>query len=207
MNETRFVGSAADQIEFLAILPAIEGRASAAFRHLSACDRDEATADAVAGAWLAYLRLRRRGKRPIEFPVAFARYAVQSVRNGRGLGRCCHSRDVLSPIARVRRGFAVSFVGATEGDSDPWWGEAFADPKASVPCRAAFNIDFPGWLAGLSKMKRRVVTLLGKGFTTTEVAQECGVSCARVSQLRRELARSWADFHSVQKAEPLMART
>jgi hypothetical protein len=38
---------------------------------------------------------------------------------------------------------------------------------------------------------------LARGFTTCEAARKYGVTAGRVSQIRRELASSWAQFQHV----------
>ena len=72
---------------------------------------------------------------------------------------------------------------------------AIADPRIAVADQAAFNLDFPVWLTTLTKVKRRAAELLASGYTTNAVAQLLRLCPARVSQLRRELAVSWAVFH------------
>jgi transposase-like protein len=47
----------------------------------------------------------------------------------------------------------------------------------------------------LSAKKRRVAEALAQGDSTNDVADEFGVSAGRVSQLRREFAESWQEFH------------
>lgn len=45
-------------------------------------------------------------------------------------------------------------------------------------------------------MNRRVAELLAWGHGTEDAANRTGLSAGRVSQLRRELADSWAAFHA-----------
>src|SRR5437773_1813638 len=71
-----------------------------------------------------------------------------------------------------------------------------ADREEAVADQAAFNIDFPAWLATLPDVKRRVAELLAHGHGTTEAATLAGLSSGRVSQLRRELAAAWSAFHA-----------
>jgi hypothetical protein len=77
-----------------------------------------------------------------------------------------------------------------------WWRDLALDRRGRVDEQAAFNIDFPAWLATLPAVKRRVAEKLARGHGTGEAARVTGVSAGRVSQLRRELADSWFDFHA-----------
>lgn len=77
-----------------------------------------------------------------------------------------------------------------------WWRDLAVDRRVRVDEQAAFNVDFPAWLATLPAVKRRAAELLARGHRTDEVAAAARLSAARVSQLRRELADSWFDFHA-----------
>jgi DNA-directed RNA polymerase specialized sigma24 family protein len=94
---------------FLTHLPRIREHARYALRHVSCPDtRDELTAEVIALAWKRFSALARRGKRPEEFITTLALRCSQAVRGGRRLCECDSSEDVLSPVARVRGGFAVA---------------------------------------------------------------------------------------------------
>ena len=75
--------------------------------------------------------------------------------------------------------------------------------RGRVPDMAAFRIDFPAWLRRLSPTRRRTALLLVAGFGTGEVAAGTGVSAARVSQMRRELADDWYRFHNANSQAPI----
>jgi hypothetical protein len=68
------------------------------------------------------------------------------------------------------------------------------DRRLGPADEAAFRLDFAAWLAGLPEKKRRVAELLAEGDEPGLVARLVGVSPARVSQLRAELAGSWEAF-------------
>lgn len=190
------IPNATDHHDFLSLLPGLERHARVHFRHLRPADREEAAADVVAYGFASYLRLRRRGKDPAAFPAAFARFTARAVANGRAVGRGCGTRDVLAPAARRRRGFAVHRLDDPAPPPAGWWRDLLTDPRADVPGQAAFAVDFPAWLATLSVVKRRVARLLAYGYGTGATARLAGVSPGRVSQLRAELAASWAAFHA-----------
>jgi hypothetical protein len=77
---------------------------------------------------------------------------------------------------------------------DPWQ-ELLVEDRRSRPADvAALRIDFSEWLRGLSRRVRRIAGLLASGETTSAVAKLVGLTCGRISQLRRELERSWKMF-------------
>jgi len=63
-----------------------------------------------------------------------------------------------------------------------------------VPDQAAFRVDFPAWLARLSRRDLRIAERLAAGRSTSEVARQVGLSAARISQKRHELHASWQAF-------------
>src|SRR3954451_16258082 len=86
--------------DFLPLLPGVATHARLRFRGLNPADREEAVADAVAQAFVWFVRLKERGKEPSCFPVALAKYAALAVRCGRHVGRQLATRDALSWQAR-----------------------------------------------------------------------------------------------------------
>ena len=65
---------------FLAMLPAIQFNARIAFRHLKPEAREEAVAECLANALVAYTRLYALGKVELAYPTVLARYAVAQVK-------------------------------------------------------------------------------------------------------------------------------
>jgi hypothetical protein len=163
-------------------------------RGLQAADRDEVAAAAVALAWAAARRLAARSREVTALLPTVIRFAVLAALAGRRVDGGATTRDALEPAARRRRGFAVRSLDAA-GPADAWWRAAVADRRARVPDQAAFNVDFGRWLAALPPGKRRVARLLARGDRTSEVAARLGVSAARISQVRGELAAAWDAFH------------
>lgn len=178
---------------FLSLLPHLRTHARFRFRHLNPSDREEAVAEVVAYAFASFLRLRARGKDPAAFPAVFAHFAAKAVANGRRVTPRLSTRDLLGRPRAVR--VAVHKLGDPRPDGG-WWRDLAVDRRARVVEQAAFNIDFPAWLATLPAVKRRAAELLARGHRTDEVAAAARLSAARVSQLRRELADSWFDFHA-----------
>jgi hypothetical protein len=178
---------------FVTLVPRLRTHAQVRFRHLDPTDREEAVAEVVAYGFASFLRLKERGKDPTAFPAVFAHFVAQAVANGRGVVRRLSTRDLLGRP----RGERVTVHKLDDPTPDGgWWRDLAIDRRVRVDELAAFNIDFPAWLATLSAVKRHVAELLARGHATDEAARVTGLSAGRVSQLRRELADSWFDFHA-----------
>src|SRR5262245_46791987 len=182
---------------FLTLLPRIERLARSFFRHM-ACPgrRADAVAEAIALAWAQYRRCAEQGRDANRFVVSLALLAARAASSGRRL--CGHERagDVLSPVARMRHGFAVvSLTDLAPVSGNPLV-DALRDNTATPPDQqAAFRIDVAAWLRRLGRGRRRVAHRLMLGERLYEVARRVGVSAGRVSQLRRELEQNWQDFY------------
>ena len=188
-----------DQTAFVSLLPRIRGHAVHRFRYLRPDEREEAVAVAVAHAFASFLTLLARGKDPAAFPSRIATYAVLAAASGRRIEGGSTTKDVLDPSSRRRRGHSVH--GGLDGcdtlgnSQNEWWRDALVDSRVAVAEAAAFRIDFPTWLAGLPRVKRRAAVLLAHGNRTTAVARSLRLTLGRASQIRRELADSWSAFH------------
>lgn len=178
---------------FVSLVPRLQTHARVRFRHLNPTDREEAIADVLAYGFASFLRLKERGKDPTTFPAVFAHFVAKAVANGRGVVPRLSTRDLLGHPRGER--VPVHKLDDLMPDGG-WWRDLALDRRARVDEQAAFNLDFPVWLGTLSAVKRHVAELLARGHGTDEVAQGTGVSAGRVSQLRRELADSWFDFHA-----------
>jgi len=181
---------------FIVALPHIERYAGAAFRHLSINEREDAVASVVALAFKAYRRLEEQGRACEVRPSSLAHYAVLGTKAGRRLGSRFSSQDVLSRRARMRHGFEL-LLGADLGDGEiREWHEALQDNTLTpIPDQAAFRIDFPRWLGTLSRRNRQLAEDLAAGHRPNDVASRFKLTAGRVSQLRRELAAAWRQFH------------
>ena len=179
---------------FLRILPAIKRFVEFAFRELDPESKAEAVAEAIAAAFVSYAGLVRRGLKHRAYPSTMARYAINHVRNGRHVGGHENNNDVLSRSARRRHGFHLKNLKGCDWDLGPWREAIIEDYATPVLDQVAFRIDVPHWLSTLSERDRRMALTLAEGERTKDVAKQFGVSCGRVSQLRNELAESWAEF-------------
>jgi hypothetical protein len=78
---------------------------------------------------------------------------------------------------------------------DVWIEAVVEDTRTPPPDQAAFRIDFPAWLDTLDCRRRRVALTLATGERPAEVAEQFGVSKARMSQWRSEFRNGWKRFH------------
>jgi hypothetical protein len=194
---------------FLTILPRIELHARLYFRGLRCPQRrDDAVAETVALAWRWFVRLVERGKDPLAFPTVLAAYAARAVRCGRRLCGQGGGKDVLSPLARQRHGFAVeglpNSVRAAHEDrygvaggqrrQDAWEERLRDNAQTPVPEQVCFRLDFPAWLDSLTPRERRLVGEMANSERTLDLSRRFDVSPARISQLRRELHADWRHF-------------
>ena len=194
---------------FRSILPRIELHARLYFRHLRCPQRqDDAVQETLALAWRWFVRLVERGKDPTTFPTVLAAYAARAVRCGRRLCGQGSGKDVLSPLAWQRHGFAVEGLpcsvrtahddrqGAVRGQrkQDAWEERLRDNTQTPVPDQVCFRLDFPAWLRTLTARERRLVRAMARNERTLDLAQRFGLSPARISQLRRELHNDWSRF-------------
>jgi hypothetical protein len=196
------------QRDFLGLLPQISAVARFGFRHL-ACP--EQKADALAGcialAWKWVVRLDQLGQRDRVFPTALAGYAVKQVRSGRGVGGQARPKDVLNRAAQRRFGFSVRSLPSLRRRL----AEAYRRPTGQrhldgleeqlqhntitpVPEQVQFRIDWPAWLATLSKRDRQLIRRMSQGERTGDLARHFQLSPARISQKRQEFQRGWNAF-------------
>lgn len=181
--------------DFLALMPTVEGVARWHVRQVQ-CPRARAdlVAEAVALAWVWYLRLMSRGKDPVAFPVTFAHLAARAAVSGRRVYGQEPARDLLSRAGRRRGVVVVSLPSGPSVNVTPFQ-EALADNTRSlVPDQVQFRMDFPAWVRSLSRRDRRLVGLLAVGHRTSEAAARVGLTPGRVSQLRREYHAGYLQF-------------
>jgi hypothetical protein len=180
---------------FLAMLPAIKTHARIAFRHLDPEAHEEAVQEAVCNACRAVARLAELGKLDLAYPSVLANFAVSQVKDGRKVGCHLNVNDVSSPYCQQRKNVKVESIERFDEEEDCWKEAVLVDTRLSpVPDVVAFRCDFADWLQSLWERDRHIAESLAIGNRTSEVARHFDVSEGRVSQLRRELARSWREF-------------
>ena len=182
------------QAAFLALLPAIRRHAQIALRDLNTEAREEAVQEVVCNSLIAFRRLVHLGKADLAYPSVLAGYAVAQVRSGRFVGGRLNGRDVLSRYAQRKQGFHVDRLDHYNSEEKTWLEVLVEDQTAGPADIAASRIDVGNWLDRLPSRRRRVAESLASGESTAATAKRFHVTAGRISQLRRELADSWAEF-------------
>ncbi len=139
-------------------------------------DRDQKVADAISVAW----ELSLDGSTTAT-PSSYARFAVRRVRTGRQFRQSVRSFD--GPPTREPKPERSRFDVADLTSPGP-------NPAEIVQIRHDTEV----WWSGLTGRKRQIAEALALEYTTSEVAEMLDCSPARVSQVRRELAQSWANL-------------
>ena len=181
--------------QYLAMLPAILRHARIASRDLDADAREEFVQAVVANTLAAFVRLVELGKADVAYAKPLASYAVAQIREGRQTGTRSNVRDVSSGYCQAKKGVAMKRLDHFDRQEDGWLEVLIEDRHAGPAETAASRIDFPAWLKTLSKRDRKIAWKLALGETTRQAGRLFGVSDGRISQLRRELERSWLRFH------------
>jgi hypothetical protein len=175
--------------------PAIHRYAQRALRRFGAEARADAVQEVLACSLVAYVKLYERGRVHLAFPSVLVRYAVAQYRCGWHVGTPGNSRDLFSPLASRRRGVYVNELDQNGNAVD--WRDVVVEDRYSTPADiAAFRIDFAAWLKSLPRRQRGISRLLAAGETASVTARRFHVSDGRISQIWRELERSWREFHS-----------
>jgi hypothetical protein len=194
---------------FEAIRPRIERHARISFRGIR-CQptRDDRIQETVAVTWKWFVDLTEKGRDATCFPMALATYAVRYVRGGRRLCGAEKARDVLSPVAQQRHGFAVERLPASvaavherrharprgQQEQDAFEERLQDNTVTPVPDQVAFRLDFPSWLRTLTARERRLIRRMMRNERTRDLAREFQVSEGRISQLRRQFQSGWTGF-------------
>jgi hypothetical protein len=181
-NETNW------QSSFVAMLPEIERRLRRKFRQLTPESREDAVAEGVIHSLLGYVRLVEQCRADSISPSNLAWYATLAVKRGRPAGTRMNGKEPLSRYAQVGNGFHI------EQRHGNWMELMVEDKRASVPDQVAAKLDVGAWFATLSRRMKQIARDLAYGFSTSEVAEKHGVTPGRISQLRRTLEASWAEF-------------
>lgn len=196
--------------KFLTMLPDIKKCARYAFRRLPAEARDEAVTEVVASAFVAFARLVELGKSELAHASVLARHAVAQFRDGRRVGRSRSVAEVLSSYSQKKKKFRVRSLDRPDGEDASWVDAVTSDTRRMpVDETVCFRLDFAEWLGQLTRRNRRVAEHLAVGNRAIDAARKFKLSAARVSQVRNELAASWAAFRSedigVRLLDPVVA--
>jgi len=181
------------QDAFVVMLPAIHERIRFNFRGFSAESREEAIAEALASAAIAFKRLHEQGRADIAYPTVLADYAARHYRAGRRVGGQLNVNDISSPHAQ--RFHCIQVKSIDRRDRDGAWKAILVEDHRSTPAATAIaRIDFADWLSRLCRRDRGLATTLATGETGRNTAKLYGITAGRVTQLRGELRRNWERF-------------
>jgi hypothetical protein len=190
--------------QFILYLPVVETHASIQARRLSALEREEFVAEAVAAAFLIYDSALKRGTAKRVTPSTLANYAVLHVKNSRHAGgQKVASRDVLSKRAQGLYGFRVS----CESDFHAYSRNSnldlnsrelrlddYADSRTPVPDQVAFRMDWSAFLNQNTARTRAAIGLLAAGYSRKEVSEYLGVTPAAITQRMARVEKDWIRY-------------
>lgn len=174
---------------FTAMMPAITRHANFAYRRARPDEREELVQEVLCKVCVALATLDVQGKLDKAFPSALAHYAIRQTNEGRRVGASMNSADMLFPGTKAetrtarRENVSFRFFDLLENRHH--------DNPAEI---VQAIVDVTQWLESLPERTRCIAYSLAFGERTTVVAQQFGISSARVSQLRSELYESWNAF-------------
>jgi hypothetical protein len=178
---------------FLALLPAIYDQLRFNFRGLPPEARDDAIAECLASAAVAFQKLHEQDRADLAYPTVLAKFAVRQFRSGRRVGGQLNRNDVLSTHGQRHHGLTVERLDRRYPDGA--WKEVLVEDRRSTPAATAIaRIDFGDWLSRLCRRERGVATTLASGESGRGTAKKFGLTAGRISQLRGELKRNWERF-------------
>jgi len=146
--------------------------------------RDEAIQELTAMAFILFNRLLRQGKHEKIYATPLAQYAIHHYFNGRRVTGTS-STDALSPRTQLL-GRATVVNAITDS--------CICKRTFRPSTIGTFNLDFDSWLKTLADKKRDILLAVLQGESTSEIADNFGVTRGRISQIRVELAESWKAF-------------
>jgi hypothetical protein len=178
------------QSAFVEMIPEIQQRLRGAFRDLDREARLESIDEAVVHCLLAYVRLYERGRAEVATAATLAFYAALQVKRGRPAVGRMNGKEPLSRYGQLSSGIRVQRL------DGQWIDQLVEDKRASIPDQVTAKLDFGTWLATLSRRMNEIARDLAHGFTTSEMAVKHGVTAGRISQMRRDLEKSWLTFQN-----------
>jgi hypothetical protein len=180
--------------QFLEMLPTLLRVIRHRLRNQPRRDREELAAEALAAAFLMYVRLVRRGKQDLAFPTPLGTYGARQAIDGRQVGNSTNVKDLTSRSCQRRKGVSVTSLNRYD-QRDERWKDIVVESKNAGPAEvAATRIDFADWLRSLKPKQRRIAKLLATGESTRNAAKKFRVSPGRISQIRAELLAAWESF-------------
>ena len=178
---------------FIAMLPIIQQHACVAFQHLDKEAKEEAIAETIAHALVAYVRLFEQGKVDIAYPTVLGLYGARRVKIGRKVGMKLNVRDVASEYCQISKGISIKRL--DRHDCEEGWREILVEDRNAGPAEmAASRIDVADWFRRLPPRDRQIASALAVGNSPGEVARQFRVHPSLISHKRREYLRSWKRF-------------
>lgn len=188
--------------KFLEMLPRIEAKARAAFRGAPPEMRAEMTQEVVVTAYAMFARLAQQGRIELAFASPLSEFAIRQVRMGRCVGSPLNRNDVSSAYGQRFHGIRMERLDQEDSTTGEWREVLVEDRRCGPAETAASRIDVPAWLKTLPHRTRKIATLLAIGETTQHVARQFGLTSGRISQMRRDLKRSWETFIAEKSPTP-----
>ena len=176
------------QSSFVIMLPEIEHKLRLAFCSLDPEAREDAIEEGVVHSLLAYVRLDEQGRADVAKPSSLAWYSSRQVKRGRPACGRMNSKEPLSRYGQISNDIKI------ERQPNNWIDAIVEDKRAAVADQVAAKMDVAAWFATLTKQMKEIAKDLAFGCSTSEVAKKYGVTAGRISQLRRVLEESWAEF-------------
>ena len=190
--------TAPDQLHsrFLSMLPRLEAHANWYFREIRCpAKKADRIADTIALAWKWFVELESRGKNALNFSILLGAFAARAVHHGRRVQGMERTREVMNTRTQKRVRFRVERLPGLSTSGKSVFAEALVDNTVTPPpMRRHFASIFPRWLRALPDRDRQLALTLMIGEGRLTRANNPGEP-GRVSQLRRELADDWAQFH------------
>jgi len=149
---------------------------------------------ATNNALVAFVALVRRGKMSICYPTVLAKYAISQIIDGRRVGNSLCCNEVLSPYAQRLKNFKVERLDHRDKEDNARCEILIEDKTAGPAQTACSRIDFDQSIRSLPCRHRRIAQYLSLGNRTADAARKFKVTAGRISQVRKELAKSWSEF-------------
>ena len=143
--------------------------------------RDEAIANTLFLAWKSLAPIIERGECDDTMMTSTVYYSMRATRSGRVMRatRNDKSRELWNHARCIHVGLNVN---------------AFIADRDAIPDIVSFRVDTPAWLDSLPDNQRQRAVDLSDGSSTSELASQWHVTPSAVSQTRKQLAESYAQF-------------
>jgi hypothetical protein len=188
------------------IMPVIQGTAKRVARPLPTEDREEVLQDALATAASFIDSIERAGKLHEIKPNSVAFFAIQRAKSARRFGPH-RPNDVLSMARRAIPGREPASLNAEiqlGKDKDSASLLDFLPSRVEDPATlCARRLDWSEFISSLDSRSVRLLLKLAHGTQKQDAAKSLGISSARVSQLKSEIAAKAKRFFGVDSLREL----